>query len=77
MNLDPRIGMWISVIAAVLMFLAGAGATLTDIFNATTAHKIVAGATFLGGLISAVNAVLHAIPSKPGATAEFPLGPKA
>jgi len=29
------------------------------------------------GVGNAVNAVLHAIPSKPGAANEFPLGPAA
>jgi hypothetical protein len=76
MTIDPRVGLWISVVAAVLMFTAGASSTLTDLFDVHTAKVIVAGSTFFGGIISAVNAVLHAIPSKAGATEEFPLGPK-
>lgn len=76
MTIDPRIGMWVSIISAILMFLTGASASLTDLFDPVIAKKIVAGATFFGGLIASVNAVLHAIPSLPGATKEFLLGPK-
>ena len=77
MTIDPRVGMWISIIAAVLMFTAGASAELTNLFDAHTAGVIVAASTFLGGVISAVNAVLHMIPSQTGpiAAAQFPLGP--
>jgi hypothetical protein len=69
--------MWISIVAAVLMFLAGAGAELTTMFSTAVANEIVAAAVFLGGLISAINAVLHMIPAQSGATgaAQFPLGP--
>ena len=79
MTIDPRIGMWISIIAAVLMFTAGATTELTNIFNAIVATKVTAIATFLGGIISAINAVLHAIPSisGPAGDKQFPLGPKA
>jgi hypothetical protein len=78
MTIDPRVGMWISIIAAVLMFLAGAGAELTTMFSTAVANEIVAVAVFLGGLISAVNAVLHMIPSSnaPGDASKFALGPK-
>ena len=78
MTLDPRVGMWISIIAAILMFTAGASAELTNIFSAAAAAKIVAASTFLGGIISAINAILHAIPSQSGpqGAAQFPLGPK-
>ena len=76
MTIDPRIGMWFSIATAVLLFIAGASTTLTDIFDPVTAKKIVAAATFFGGIMSAISAVLHAIPSQPGAVKEFPLGPK-
>ena len=76
MILDPRIGMYLSLAAALLLFMAGASSQLTDLFDPVTAKQGVAAATFFGGMISAVNAVLHAIPSKPGAFDEFPLGPK-
>ena len=77
MTLNPRVGMYLSLAAALLLFAAGASTQLTDLFNPVVARKIVAGATFLGGLVSAANAVLHAIPSEPGKNAEFPLGPKS
>lgn len=78
MTLDPRVGMWISIIAAVLMFTAGATTELTNMFGEHTANIIVGAATFFGGVISAANAVLHAIPSQSGpvAATQFPLGPK-
>ena len=75
MTLDPRIGMYLSIATAILLIIAGASSTLTDLFDPTTAKKLVAGATFFGGIMSAVSAVLHAIPSQPGATQQFPLGP--
>jgi hypothetical protein len=55
----------------------GAGAELTTLFK-DYAQTIVAAASFFGGIISAINAVLHAIPSQTGPTgaAQFPLGPK-
>jgi len=81
MTIDPRVGMWISIIAALLSFAAGAGAEFTTMFDAHTANLIIAWATFLGGTISAVNAVLHAIPAQAlpdAATAnKFALGPSA
>ena len=76
MTVDPRWGLYLSIATAVLLFAAGALSSLTDLFGADVAKKIVAGATFFGGIMSSVNAVLHAIPSKPGAANEFPLGPK-
>ena len=76
MTIDPRWGMWLSIATAVLLFTAGAGTSLTDLFDPSVAKKIVAGSTFFGGIMSAVSAVLHAIPSKSGANSEFPLGPK-
>ena len=77
MTLDPRWGLYLSIATAMLLFIAGAGSTMTDMLDPATAKKVVAGATFFGGIMSAVNAILHAIPSKPGATSEFPLGPKS
>lgn len=78
MTIDPRIGMWISIVAALLAFLGASTAELTTIFDAQTAQKIVAVCAFLGGGINAVNAVLHMIPSVSGPTGDkqFPLGPK-
>lgn len=76
MTLDPRIGMWISIVASVLAFVGASTAELTSIFDAHTANVIVGVSAFVGGVINAVNAVLHAIPSQSGAAAQFLLGPK-
>jgi len=75
MTIDPRWGMWISIIAAILSFLVGAGATFTDLFGPETSKTIVGVAVLLNGIINAINAVLHAVPSKPGAFNEFPARP--
>lgn len=76
MQIDPRVGMWLSIVLAAIGFLAGAGTQLTTLFGEHMANIILASSVLLLGVGNAVNAVLHAIPSKPGATAEFPLGPK-
>ena len=75
MTIDPRVGMYLSIVCAVLSFLVGAGATFTDLFGPETAKQIIGVVVILNGVINSVNAVLHAIPSKPGAANEFPLGP--
>ena len=75
MTIDPRIGMWLSIALAVIGFLSGAGTQLTAIFGAQATNIILATSVLLMGLGNAVNAVLHMIPSKPGAANEFPLGP--
>ena len=79
MTISPKVGIWVSIISALLMFLAGAGAELTTIFSPPVANEIVAVSVFFGGAINAVNAVLHMIPSQngPAAAAQFPLGPKS
>lgn len=77
MTIDPRIGLYLSVLMAMLAFIVGAGATLTDLFGPETTKIVLAISTLVLGVGNAVNAVLHAIPSKPGAASEFPLGPKA
>ena len=77
MTVDPRIGMWLSIVLAVMGFLGGAGSQFTDLgLSPATVKAILAGDVLLLGIGNAVNAVLHAIPSKQGAGNEFPLGPK-
>lgn len=76
MTIDPRVSFWMNVFAAVMLFTTGASADLTAIFGNQVASIIIHICAYLGGIIAAVNAILHAIPSKPGATAEFYLGPK-
>lgn len=77
MTIDPRIGLWLSLVAAVLSFLVGASATMTDLFGADHAKTIIGVTVLLNGVINAVNAVLHAIPSQPNRFDEFPLAAKA
>ena len=77
MTIDPRVGMWLSVVLAIMGFLGGAGSQFTDLgLSPATVKALLAGDALLLGIGNAINAVLHAIPSKPGATNEFPLGPK-
>lgn len=77
MTIDPRIGMWLSVVLAIMGFLGGAGSQFTDLgLSPGTVKALLAGDALLLGVGNAVNAVLHAIPSKQGAANEFPLGPK-
>ena len=78
MTLDPRYGFWLSIAAAVISALVASAANLTDIFGASTAHKINAVLILLNTIINAVNAILHAIPSRSGpqALSEFYLARK-
>lgn len=70
--------MWISIAVAVILFLASATTQLTDIFGTLMAAKITATCTLFGGIMSAVSAVLHTIPSQKGplGAAQYLLGPK-
>ena len=76
MTLDPRVGMYLSIVLAVIGALAGASTQLTTIFGEHTASIILALAVLLLTVGNAINAVLHAIPSKSGSDYKFPLGPK-
>jgi hypothetical protein len=76
MTIDPRVGLYLSIVMAILAYLTGATAVFTDLFGAQHAKIIMGLITLVLGILSSINAVLHAIPSKPGAAAEFPLGPK-
>jgi hypothetical protein len=78
MTLDPRISMWISIVAAVLAFTGASTAELTTFLSPHAANLVVGACAFFGGLINAINAVLHMIPSQSGpvGAAQFPLGPK-
>lgn len=77
MTADPRISFWLSVSLAVFAFMSTAGSQLVDLgFSPQTVKAILAFNVLLLGLGNAVNAVLAAIPSKPGDTSKFYLGPK-
>ena len=76
MTLDPRVGMWISIIAAVISALVAVPTEFTNIFGEHTANIILGVLGLVNTVINSANAVLHMIPSQPGATNEFPLAPK-
>lgn len=77
MTIDPRVGFYLSIALAVIGVIANASAQLTTLFGEHTTALIIATNSLLLTIGSAVNALLHAIPSKPGAANEFPLGPKS
>lgn len=78
MTIDPRVGMWLSIVLAILGVAAGSTDQLKVIFGEHTETIILAWIVLVMGVGNAINAVLHAIPSQSGPTAaaEFPLGPK-
>lgn len=79
MTIDPRVGFYLGIATAILLFTAGATTELTTIFNAVIAAKITAGAVFLGGIMAAITGILHAIPSgnTPADLQKFMLGPSS
>lgn len=78
MTIDPRVGMWISIIAAAISGLVAVPTEFTNVFGAQTASTILGILGIINTVILAINAVLHAIPSQngPAAAQQFPLGPK-
>lgn len=77
MTVDPRVGFWFSIVMAIVSALGICGTQLTTLFGDVMANKILAGIVVLNVINGAINAILHAIPSKPGSANEFPLGPKS
>jgi hypothetical protein len=77
MTIDPRVGMWLSITAAVVSVLVLCGAEFTTLFGETETAKILAGLGILNALMNGVNGVLHMIPSTPNDSKAFALGPKA
>ena len=79
MTISPKVGMWLSIVLAIISYLAGAGSLLTTIFGEHTTVILLACMTLVLGAGNTVNAVLHMIPSASGpvAAAQFPLGPSA
>lgn len=81
MTIDPRVGFYFSLFLAIVSYMSGAAAVLTDILGAERAHLIVALSLFFLGIGNSINVVLHAIPSQstsdPKIAKEFYLGPKA
>ena len=78
MTITPKVGMWVSIIAAVVSALLLCGAYFTTLFGATPTAEILAALGIANTVINGANAVLHMIPSAstPQALAQFPLGPK-
>jgi hypothetical protein len=78
MTINPKWGMWISIVAAIVSGLLLCGAEFTTIFGADNTGKILAALGILNTIINGANAVLHMIPSQtgPAGAAQFPLGPK-
>lgn len=78
MTINPKIGMWLCIIAAIISALVAIPTTFTDIFGPDNAKVVLGVLGLLNTITNAVNAVLHAIPSVsgPAGAAEFPLGPK-
>jgi len=77
MTIDPRVSFYLSISLAVLGFLGGAGAQFTDLgLSPGEVKAILAGDALIVGVGNAINAVLAAIPSAPGQTKGFYLGPK-
>ncbi len=63
-----------SLLTAVLSALIGAGATLTDVFGAANGKMVLAILMLANVIISSINTVLHAIPSKSSGLNDFYLG---
>lgn len=70
MTLDPRISLYLNLACVALVAIA---AYLGAQQGFVAAHP--GWVLAIGAAIAAINGVLHAIPSKPGATEQFPLGP--
>lgn len=76
MTIDPRFSFWLSIGLAVMGFLSGAGGQFTDLgLEPVKVKALLALIALFIGVGNAVNAVLAAIPSKPGSP-NFYLGPK-
>ena len=78
MTINPKVGVWFSIVLAVVGALSSAGTEFTTIFGEHVSNQILAADSLLLALGTAINAVLHMIPSQSGpvGAAEFPLGPK-
>lgn len=75
MTIDPRVGFYLSIALAIIGVFAASSTQLTTIFGEHTANIVLAIAVMVLAAGNAINAILHAIPSKPNSANEFPLGP--
>ena len=62
-GLDPKVGMWLNIAAALAAYIASSAAAFTTLFGEGPTQKVVAIAGLAGGAIATVNAVLHAASS--------------
>lgn len=78
MTIDPRWGMWISILAAIGSVLVLCGTEFTTLFGLNNTTQILAALGIINAVINSVNGVLHMIPSEKGplAAKAFPLGPQ-
>ncbi len=77
MQIDPRWSIALSLILAVLAYVAGASATLVDTGMDPAHVKIfLAWVTLILGVGNTINAVLTGIPSKDNTTGFIIKGPK-
>jgi len=78
MTIDPRIGVYFSIAAAIVSVLVLCGAEFTTLFGSIATDKILALLGIVNALINGVNGVLHMIPSNntPNDANKFALGPK-
>jgi hypothetical protein len=76
LTIDPRYGGYFSLFAMAVSVLMLCGAEFTTLFGTIATTKILAGLGIFNALANGANGILHFIPSKPGATEQFPLGPK-
>ncbi len=79
MTIDPRIGMWFSIVMAIVSVMLLCGTEFTTLFGSVVSLKMLAALGILNVVNNAINGVLHMIPSisGPAGAAQFPLGPKA
>lgn len=75
MTIDPRFSVILSICLAILAYLSGASATLTTLVGDADAKAILAIVSLILGVGNSINAVLGAMPSKPGDTSKFWLAP--
>ena len=79
MIVNPKWGMWLSIIAAVVSVLVLCGAEFTTLFGSIATSKILAGLGIVNAVINGINGVLHMIPGSAPTTVaganQFPLGP--
>jgi hypothetical protein len=77
-TINPKWGMWLSIILAFGGAITGLSASFADLgLTPAEVKGVLAVDTIVLTLGNSINAVLHMIPSQsgPAGAAEFPLGP--